>query len=60
MNTEIALLIGQALVKYGPTMARALAALFMKDEPTLEDWEKVFALAEKPYEAYTAPSPGVS
>lgn len=60
MNTEVALLIGQALVKYGPTVARALAALFLKDEPTLDDWENVFALAEKPYEAYVAPTAGNS
>ena len=50
-----ALLIAQALIKYGPAAARAIAALFKKDEPTMEDWEKVFAIAEKSYDDYVKP-----
>lgn len=50
MNT--ALLIAEALIKYGPTLARGLAELFAKPAPTLEDWEKVFKLAEKSYDDY--------
>lgn len=50
--TEI---IALALVKYGPQMARALYEIFSKPTPTKEDWDKVFAMAEKPYEDYTKP-----
>jgi len=53
MNTT--LLIAEALLKYGPGLARGLADLFSKPAPTLEDWEKVFALAEKPYSDYVKP-----
>ncbi len=54
MTPEIAILIAQMLVKYGPAVAREVKLLLQKKDPTLEDWEKVFALAEKPYEAYIA------
>ena len=50
-----ALLIAEALLKYGPGLARGLAELFAKPAPTLEDWEKVFALADKRYEDYVKP-----
>jgi hypothetical protein len=52
---QIALLIGQALVKYGPATARAMAAIFAKPDPTVADWENVFAPAEKSYDDYTKP-----
>lgn len=48
-------IIAMALVKYGPTLARGLLEIFQKDAPTTEDWERVFALAEKPYEDYVKP-----
>ena len=51
----IAPLILEALVKYGPTVARAITDLFRKENITLEDWDKVFALAEKPYADYIRP-----
>ena len=50
MNTAI--LIAQALLKYGPAVARGIAELFEKPNPTLADWEKVFVLAEKSYDDY--------
>ena len=57
MNSAMVMLIASALIKYGPGMARELVKLFSNPAPTLEDWEKVFALADKPYEAYTQPLP---
>ncbi len=57
METQLAILIAQALIKYGPTVARELTLLFKKDKPTQDDWEKVFALSEKPYDAYVATPP---
>ena len=49
----LALIIAEALVKYGPTLALALVDLFDKKELTRDDWLKVFQLAEKSYEDYT-------
>lgn len=48
-------LIATALIKYGPGVARALVEIFSHPAPTREAWEKVFAMAEKPYDAYVAP-----
>jgi len=48
----LALIIAEALVKYGPTLALALVDLFQKQEITRDDWLKIFALAEKSYEDY--------
>jgi hypothetical protein len=55
MTPQIALLIGQALIEYGPTVARALRDLFAKTEITQADWDKVFDLCEKSYEDYVKP-----
>lgn len=48
------LIIALALLQYGPGLARALVEIFRKPEGTITaaDWEKVFALAEKPYDEY--------
>ena len=51
----IPILILEAFVKYGPTVARAISDLFKKEVITSDDWDKVFALAEKPYESYLKP-----
>lgn len=51
----IAPLILEALIHYGPTVARAINELFRKENITAEDWDKVFALAEKPYADYIKP-----
>jgi hypothetical protein len=53
---ETAIIIGQALIKYGPEVARQLVALFGQKEVTLTDWEKVFSLAEKSYDDYVKPN----
>lgn len=52
MDPATVALIASALVKYGPAVARQLAGLFSKQSVTLEDWEQVFALAEKSYDDY--------
>ena len=52
MNVQISVLILEALVKFGPSAARAIADLFRKDTITAADWDKVFDLAEKSYESY--------
>lgn len=50
----IGLIIG-ALLKYGPDAAEAIRNLFKKSNPTLEDFDPIFALARKPYEYYVRP-----
>lgn len=55
MTPELALLIGQILLKYGPTVAQATVEIFQKPAPTPEDWTKVFALARKSYDDYVRP-----
>lgn len=52
----ISLIIG-ALLKYGPDAAEAIRNLFKKTNPTLEDFDPIFALARKSYEDYTRPHP---
>lgn len=51
-----ALIIAEALVKYGPTVAREISAIFRTEAPTDEQWDRVFKLAEKPYESYINPT----
>jgi hypothetical protein len=48
----IAEIIAIALVKYGPALARSLADILTKPNPTRQDWDAVFALAEKSYADY--------
>lgn len=55
MTPAIAALILQALITYGPTVARSLNELFKKETITPEDWDKIFVLIEKSYEDYTRP-----
>ena len=56
MDPQLAIILGTALVKYGPDVARAVAGLFQKNDPTWEEWEAVFALAEKSYDDYVRPT----
>lgn len=42
MTPEMALVIAQLLLKYGPPTALAIAELFQKKEHSLEDWQKIF------------------
>lgn len=44
-----ALLIIELLLRYGPALAREVAALFGKKEITLDDWNRVFDMADEPY-----------
>lgn len=62
MNPSLILLAGQLLLKYGPDIAHAFVLLFHKPDPTLADWETLFAQV-KTYDEYmaaagvTAPAP---
>ncbi len=53
---EIAVLIATALIKYGPEVAQGIATILHKNDPTLADWEAVFAKV-KTYDEYVAPKP---
>lgn len=49
---ELALLIGQLALKYGPAVAEEFTVLFHSDTPpTLDQWKALFAKM-KPYSAY--------
>lgn len=53
---EIAILVGQILVKYGPSVAEAYQKLLAKgSEVTTEEWTAFWALAKKLSESYYAP-----
>jgi hypothetical protein len=42
-------IILQLAVQYGIPLAREVVALFQKKEVTIDDWNKIFDLAETPY-----------
>jgi len=42
------LLLLNALVKYGPTVTRALVAIFHKADPTEQDWLDVLNIIDTP------------
>lgn len=48
----IALLVIESLVKYGPAVAESVREMLKKDEPTDEDFARLFALANKTYDQY--------
>lgn len=53
MNPQLVILIAEALIKYGPDVARGLRDIFAKDVVTNEDWDAVFAkAAAKSYDDY--------
>lgn len=53
MNPQLVILIAEALIKYGPDVARGLRDIFSKDVITNEDWDAVFAkAAAKSYDDY--------
>lgn len=53
MNPQLVILIAEALIKYGPDVARGLRDIFSKDTVTKEDWDAVFTLAAaKSYDDY--------
>ncbi len=53
---ELGVLIAGALIKYGPDIARDVAVILHKSDPTLADWEAVFTKV-KTYDEYVAPKP---
>lgn len=55
MTQQMAILIVETLIKYGPTLALEVAKIFEKKEHGLADWNAVFAQA-KTYEQIMAPS----
>jgi hypothetical protein len=55
-TADLAILILQALIQYGPGAVTSIQALFAgKAAPTSADWAKVFAPAHKSYDFYVAP-----
>ena len=55
----IVILVLQSLIKYGPDLAREIVALFSVENPTQEQWNKIFDLADKSYEDYVAPTTSI-
>lgn len=47
-----ALLIAELCLKYGPALARSFQEIFTKQNPTQEDWDKVWATSEIPFESF--------
>lgn len=48
----VALLVIESLVKYGPAVAASVREMLKKEEPTDEDFTRLFALADKTYDQY--------
>ena len=48
MNTQLALVIGQLILQYGPEFVQALIKIFNNNAPTQTDWDNAFALAKNP------------
>ena len=56
--SQTTLFIIESLLRYGPGLARELVKIFSKQaDPTLQEWEELFATAEKSYEDYIKPKP---
>ena len=53
MTPTMIMFVIDALLKYGPDAARAVQKIFTTPEPTREDWESLFSVAQKKYEDYT-------
>jgi len=51
---ELGILITSILLKYGPVVAEEVTVLIHKGDPTLADWQAIFAKV-KTYEQYVAP-----
>lgn len=49
---ETAIVIAKFAIMYGIPAAQELVKLFQLKDPSHEDWAKVFALAQKPYDQY--------
>ena len=56
--SQTTLFIIEALLRYGPGLARELVKIFSRQtDPTLEEWEQIFVIAQKSYDEYIAPRP---
>lgn len=55
MSPQLITLILQALITYGPVVTKEIVNLFKKQNPTLEDWDKIFDMAAKSYDDYVKP-----
>lgn len=55
MNAAISLVIAEALIKHGPSLARELLTIFQVDEPTRAQWERAFGLVDKSYDEVVHP-----
>ncbi len=49
-------MIGQLLIQFGPTVAAGFQKLFTTANPTQDDWDKLFAMAQKPWEDRKPPT----
>ncbi len=57
MTPDVAILIVQALLKYGPGLAQQVSAIFQKQSPTFSDFDALFE-SVRTYESYLeAPKP---
>jgi hypothetical protein len=57
MTSQQIMLIVELMLRYGPSLARAVQQIFQKQNPTQADWDAVFALADKSYDDYIKPKP---
>lgn len=57
MSPVVVELIATALVKYGPAVAKGLYDLFRTENPTPEQWSKLFEMAETSYDDYVRKGP---
>lgn len=56
MDPQLAIIIAQLLLRYGPGVAEAFVTIFHKQEVTLEDWTALLAKV-KTYDQYVSPTP---
>ena len=55
--SQTTIFIIEALLKYGPGLARQLVKIFSRQtDPTLDEWEALFVAADKPYADYISGS----
>lgn len=50
-------MIAQLMIDFGVPTARKFVELLRKPAPTWDDWDDVFAQAEKPFDDYVKPTP---
>lgn len=53
---QLAILIAQILLKFGPAVAQQFQILFSKNEaPTQDEWNKIWEITQKPWQDYKPP-----